>query len=243
MNGFVHSIESLGLVDGPGIRSVVFFQGCRLRCLYCHNPDTWELSRNGTEAESGELVKKLLRFRDYYGENGGVTLSGGEPLLQVDFAYEVFKGLKNYNVHTCLDTSGVGDVSDPQYTEKIKKLLSVTDLVLLDVKHTENDGYRKITGRCIDDFNVFLELLKDTDIPVWIRQVIVPQITDSEEYILNLKKYLSNIKNIEKVELLPYHTLGVNKYEKLNIPYPLKNVPPFNKENIRFLENILEKEI
>ncbi len=243
MNGFVHSVESLGLVDGPGIRSVVFLQGCRLRCLYCHNPDTWELGRNGTETESDELVKKLLRFRDYYGENGGVTLSGGEPLLQPDFAYEVFKGLKNYNVHTCLDTSGVGDTSDPQYAEKIKRLLSVTDLVLLDVKHTENDGYKKITGRSIADFNMFLRLLQDTDVSSWIRQVIVPTITDSEDYILGLKKYLSSIKNIEKVELLPYHTLGIHKYEKLNIPYPLKDVPPFNKENIKILENIIKKEI
>ena len=243
MNGFVHSVESLGLVDGPGIRSVVFLQGCRLRCLYCHNPDTWELKLNRTETESGELVKKLLRFRDYYGENGGVTLSGGEPLLQPEFAYEVFKGLKNYNVHTCLDTSGVGDTSDQHYIEKIKKLLSVTDLVLLDVKHTDDDGYRRITGRSIDDFNIFLGLLQDTDIPIWIRQVIVPGITDTQSYILGLKKYLMNIKNIEKVELLPYHTLGVNKYEKLNIPYPLKDVPPFNKENIKVLENFIKKEI
>ncbi len=242
MTGFVHSVESLGLVDGPGIRSVIFMQGCAMRCLYCHNPDTWELNRGGTETDSTDLVGRLYRFRDYYGENGGVTLSGGEPLLQLDFAYEVFKGLKNFKIHTCLDTSGVGNLSDPEYEEKIKKLLSVTDLVLLDIKHTDRDGYKKITGRNIEDFNVFLNLLNQTDIPIWIRQVIVPHMTDSEEYILSLKDYLNGIKNIEKIELLPYHILGVNKYENLNIPYPLKDVPPFKKEDIIVLENILKKE-
>ncbi len=240
MVGFVHSTESLGLVDGPGIRSVVFLQGCRLRCLYCHNPDTWELQRDGTEQDSTEIVKKLLRFRDYYGETGGVTLSGGEPLLQSEFAYEVFRGLKEYKIHTCLDTSGVGNINDPQYEEKIKKLLSVTDLVLLDIKHTDPEEYKKLTGRSLEDFNVFLNLLRQTDIPVWIRQVIVPDITDSEEYILKLREYLKGIKNIERIELLPYHTLGVSKYEKLNIPYPLKDAPPFKKEDIVKLENILK---
>lgn len=240
MTGFIHSIESMGLVDGPGVRSVVFMQGCLLRCKFCHNPDTWALGKAKLEMSAEELVKKLLRFREYYSDNGGVTLSGGEPLLQLEFAAEVFTRLKAQGIHTCLDTAGVGNINEPNYKERLAALLSVTDLVLLDIKHCDAEDYKQLTGRDMQAFDIFLSVLQETDTPIWIRQVVVPGITDSVEYISQLKNYISKIKNTENVRLLPYHTLGVQKYKALGLDYPLENIPPMSKEETKELEKLLK---
>lgn len=233
IKGYIHSTETMGLVDGPGIRTVVFFQGCALRCSYCHNPDTWNFE-GGQEISPEELLKKVLRFRPYFEKSGGgVTCSGGEPLMQPKFLLEFLKLCKENNIHTTLDTSGVG-------LGNYGEILKYVDLVLLDVKHYARDGYEQITKHSMDKFNEFVESLIKANVPLWIRHVVVPGITNSQEHMLELKKFISKFKNIQKVELLPYHTLGVNKYEKLGIPYNLDGVEAMEKDNCKQLEKWLK---
>ena len=201
--GHIHSWESMGLVDGPGVRTVIFLQGCSLRCRYCHNPDTWE---NGGETETPqEILERLRHFKDYYGEDGGVTFSGGEPLLQRDFLIEVLALCKEEGIHTCLDTAGCG-------VGGYRDILKNTDLVLFDVKHFDPDAYKSLTGRDIAESLVFLDEVQQAGVPLWIRHVVVPGLTDGEEHLEALKKYILTLKNVQKVELLPYHKLGVHKY-------------------------------
>ena len=222
MQGFIHSIETMGLVDGPGVRTVVFFQGCALRCLYCHNPDTWAFA--GGEAFSPQqLVEKLLRYRPYYGRDGGVTFSGGEPLQQPEFLLEVLRLCKQAGLHTCLDTSGVGR---GEYAD----ILSLVDLLLYDVKHFEPQDYQKITGSPMAETLRFLKALQASKTPIWVRHVVVPGLTDTAEHLEGLYRYLATLQRVEKVELLPYHTMGVPKYEKLGVDYPLKGVPAADPE-------------
>ncbi|MCY6369525.1 pyruvate formate-lyase-activating protein [Clostridium ganghwense] len=236
IKGRIHSIESMGLVDGPGIRTVVFFQGCPLRCAYCHNPDTWNL-QGGTEITPKELLKKLLRFKPYFEKSGGgVTFSGGEVLLQPDFLIEILKLCKENGIHTAIDTSGFGP-------GKFDKILKYADLVLLDIKHANDSGYRNLTGQSKKGLDEFLKALSNSNTKLWIRHVVVPGLTDSKEHILKLGKIIKGIKNVEKIELLPYHTLGINKYEKLGINYKLNNVPPMDKEYTKELENLLKEYI
>lgn len=231
--GYIHSTETMGLVDGPGIRTVVFFQGCALRCAYCHNPDTWSFE-GGQEISPKELLNKVLRFRPYFEKSGGgVTCSGGEPLMQPEFLLEFLKLCKENNIHTTLDTSGVG-------AGNYEEILKYVDLVLLDVKHYDRDGYEQITKHNMNKFNEFVESIIKSNVHIWIRHVVVPGITDSQEHMIELKKFISKFKNIQKVELLPYHTLGVNKYEKLGIPYRLESVEAMNKDNCKQLEKWLK---
>ena len=233
MQGYIHSLETMGLHDGPGIRVVVFMQGCPLRCLFCHNPDTWTKTSK-LKMTSDELVDQVRKYRSYIEENGGITLSGGEPLFQSEFVLEVFKKCKLAGINTCLDTAGTG------YNKKyLKEILKYTDLVMLDIKALNNEAYKKMTGKSIEEFEYFVKVLNESNKKVWIRQVIVPTINDTEEYIKDLKKYISKIKNIEKVELLPYHTMGVDKYKKLNIKYRLENVPEMDKEECERLNSLL----
>jgi pyruvate formate lyase activating enzyme len=223
ITGKVHSIESMGLVDGPGVRVVVFLQGCSLRCKFCHNPDTWAFNE-GTEYTPEELVKKIARFKTYFqGNGGGVTFSGGEPLKQPEFLLEVLKLCKESGINTCIDTAGYGF---GEYDEILKH----TDLVLFDIKHFTREGYKNITQMEIDSSLVFLEAMKRNNTKMWIRHVVVPGITDGEEHIKAFNEFIKEIPNVEKVELLPYHLLGVNKYEKLGINYPLEGVPAMDKE-------------
>ena len=213
IKGKIHSVESMGLVDGPGIRVVVFMQGCTLRCLYCHNPDTWTLDGNkdALDFTPEELVNKISRFRSYFEKSGGgVTFSGGDPLKQPEFLKETLKLCKEAGIHTTLDTSGVG-------FGDYEEILKYTDLVLYDVKHLTREGYKDMTGIEIDETQKFLEACKKMGTKMWIRQVVVPGKTDSEEYIRELGKFIKTLDNVEKVELLPYHLLGVNKYETLGI--------------------------
>ncbi|GFZ31576.1 pyruvate formate-lyase-activating enzyme [Clostridium zeae] len=224
IKGTIHSIESMGLVDGPGIRVVVFFQGCKLRCAYCHNPDTWAEKGSGTEISAEELIKKILRFKPYFSKSGGgVTFSGGEPLLQPEFLIECLRLCKENGIHTALDTAGYG-------LGNYEEILNYVDLILFDVKHIKKEKYKELTLSNIDESLKFLEVAQRLEKKMWIRHVVVPGMTDSEEHLEELSKYIMNIRNVEKVELLPYHVLGVNKYEIMNINYRLKDVKPMNKE-------------
>ncbi len=231
--GKIHSIESMGLVDGPGIRTVLFFQGCKLRCRYCHNPDTWNL-QGGREMTVQELIKLLKRYEPYYGEEGGVTCSGGEPLLQADFLTELFKACKQEGISTCLDTAGYGNGS-------YEELLSYTDLVILDIKHDQKDAYHDLTGGDIAVPTAFLEAVKEQEVPLWIRHVVVPNLTDSEEHIKGLGALIRTIPHVKRVELLPYHVLGVEKYEKLGLPYSLQDIPPMNRERTEQLQKLISE--
>lgn len=216
MKAAIDSIETFGLVDGPGIRTVVFFSGCQLRCKFCHNPEMFQMKK--ANYTSDELFAKIMRSKPYFKNNGGVTFSGGEPLLQVDFLIDICKKLKKENIHIALDTAGVG-------VSSYEEILELVDLVLLDIKHTNPSSYKDLTGKDIEISEKFIEALNKSGKDVWIRQVMVPNITDSDSYIDSLVKYLQKIKNIKKVEFLPFHHLGFPKYEKLGIVNPLKDVP------------------
>ena len=227
IKGSVNKIETLGLVDGPGIRTVVFLSGCKLRCKYCHNPEMWKLQNPNYTPE--ELVKKIIKNKPYFiSSNGGVTFSGGEPLLQSDFLIEVCKLLKKENIHIALDTAGVGNGN-------YKEILSYVDLILFDIKHITKEGYKNLTGNNIDESLKFIEELNKSGKPVIIRQVIVPGIMDNEEYLKGLKEQIKKIKNIQKIEFLPYHTLGIEKYKELGLTYPLENVPAMDNQKCQEL--------
>lgn len=236
--GSIDLIESFGLVDGPGIRTVVFLNGCKLRCKYCHNPEMWKMGNMNYTPE--ELAKRIIRNKPYFRRNrGGVTFSGGEPLLQSEFLIEVCKILKNENIHVALDTAGVGNGN-------YEELLSYVDLVLLDIKHTTREEYKALTGQEMDSFLEFVEALNKSGKSVWIRQVIVPGMMDNDTYLKGLRDILKKINNIEKIEFLPYHTMGKEKYEKLNIPYPFENLEAMDKEKCqelyqRFMERYYER--
>lgn len=232
MKGRVHSIESMGLVDGPGIRTVVFLQGCNLRCQYCHNPDTWDLD-GGKEMSAQQIVNKVKRFKPYFKDTGGVTFSGGEPLLQKDFLLEMLKLCKAENIHTCVDTAGYakGDFSD---------ILKYIDLILFDIKHEDIDMYKNVTRREQQTSLDFLSQAQKAGVPLWVRHVVVPGLTDDEEHIKKLGEYISTLQNVQKVELLPFHQLGANKYQGLGIKYPLEGVQPMDKELTKKLESMLK---
>ncbi len=232
--GNINSIETMGLVDGPGIRFVVFLQGCNLRCAYCHNPETWQKEKLCQKYTPKELIAKILRYKNYYGKTGGVTFSGGEPLLQADFLLECLKLCKKNNIHTAIDTAGVG------YGE-YKEILKYTDLIILDIKAVDKEEYKKLTGQSIDYFNEFVRQVQQSGNKLWIRQVIVPTINDNEKNILALKDYVKKLKNVEKVELLPYRTIGVSKYKELKIPYRLENIEDMSDVEIKKWQALLEQ--
>ncbi|MGL4848943.1 MAG: pyruvate formate-lyase-activating protein [Clostridium sp.] len=233
IKGKIHSIESMGLVDGPGIRVIVFMQGCALRCKYCHNPDTWAME-GGTEYSPEELVKKLTRFKTYFETSGGgVTFSGGDPLRQPEFLIETLKLCKEAGIHTCLDTSGVG-------LGEYDEILKYTDLVLFDVKDVTREGYKNVTLMEWDESLNFIDALNRNNTKVWIRHVVVPNLTDGEEHILELKEFIKKINNVEKIELLPYHLLGVNKYETMGIKYALEGTEQMDKEVMKKYEDLLK---
>lgn len=233
--GKIHSIETMGLVDGPGIRVVVFLQGCALRCKFCHNPDTWAMN-GGEEYTPEQLVKKIERFKSYFSSSGGgVTFSGGEPLRQPEFLLECLKLCKSKGINTCIDTAGYGF---GDYDE----ILKYTDLVLFDIKHITREGYKNITLMEIDESLNFLEAMKRNNTKMWIRHVVVPGITDGVEHLKELKEYIDTIPNVEKVELLPYHLLGKNKYDTLEIKYPLEGVKAMDKDLLKkYQKEIFEK--
>ncbi len=235
----LHSIESFGTVDGPGIRFVAFLKGCPLRCQYCHNPDTWD-AKGGRKVTVEELVKEALKYRSYYGDKGGVTVSGGEPLLQIDFVIEFFTALKEKGIHTCVDTSGFTFVPDDEESvRKHEKLLAVTDLFLLDVKHIDAKRHEAITGKSNAHTLAFAKFLSEHGKPMWVRYVLVSSLSDDDEAIRSLKAFLETLSNVEKIEVLPYHTMGKVKYEKLGLVYPLGDEEPPSKERVQNAKQIL----
>ncbi len=235
MTGRIHSFESFGTVDGPGIRFVVFVQGCPMRCLYCHNPDTW--TGGGKSFTADEVAKTALKYRSYFTGGGGVTVSGGEPLLQAEFVCELFKILKKHGVHTALDTSGI--LFDANDAHKFDELLSVTDLVLLDIKHIDDKEHEKLTKHSNNNVLAFAKYLSDIGKPTWIRHVLVPGITDNDEYLTRLSEFISTLKTVEKVEVLPYHNMGEVKYKNLGLDYPLKGTEPPTKERVENAKKFL----
>ena len=225
--GRIHSLESFGTVDGPGIRLVVFVQGCPMRCLYCHNPDTWALS-GGTQMSVEEILAQYERNLPFY-KNGGITVTGGEPLMQREFVAELFKAAKAKGIHTCLDTSGIA--YDPKHPEKMDDLLENTDLVLLDIKNIDPDKHLKVTSQKIDNIIAFAYELDRRNIPVWIRHVYVNSELNTEDELTRLGEFMAHLHNVKALDVLPYHTMGKVKYEQLGIDYPLKDVKPADKQD------------
>ncbi len=246
ITGRIHSFQCLGAVDGPGLRFVFFLQGCPLRCMYCHNPDTW--NRNGgTEYTVDEVVAKVLRYRTYFGEDGGVTVSGGEALLQAPFVTELFRALKSQGINTCLDTSGLfhsaSTPAGPESDSIIGELLEVTDLVICDIKFTTDDDYRARTQGSLSDVLSFLSLTQKHRVPLWVRHVVVPGFTDTEPEIDAMISLAKRFDNLKRIELLPFRKLCVTKYESLRIPFPCAEIPECPAETIETLSRRIPQEL
>ncbi len=236
VSGKIHSVETLGAADGPGLRFVLFLQGCSLRCKYCHNPDTWAACNAERTATAEDIANEIIRYKNYFGKKGGVTVSGGEPLLQLDFLTELFKILKQNGIHTAIDTSGAPyNEYDPRY----KELLALTDLVILDIKHIDDLKCRELTGTGNIATKKFAKTLSDNGVAMWIRQVLVPGLTDDENDLKHTREWINTLKTVERVEVLPYHTLGKPKYEQLGLSYPLGDTPIPTREQIDKAKAIL----
>jgi pyruvate formate lyase activating enzyme len=224
MKGYVHSIESFGTVDGPGIRLVVFMQGCPMRCLYCHNPDTWKIGA-GKETDAKDIIEEYNKNRAFY-KKGGITVTGGEPLVQIDFLIELFRLCKKNGIHTCIDTSGVTySETNLEYMAKLDELMDCTSLVLLDIKHIDSDKHKELTGRKNENILAFAKYLEEKRKPLWVRHVVLPGYTDDEAALTRLGEFIGGLKNLRALDVLPYHTLGVSKYAELGIEYPLEGKP------------------
>lgn len=240
MTGYVHSLESFGSVDGPGVRYVIFLSGCAMRCQFCHNPDTWEM-KSGQPYTADQLLEKAWRFRSYWGEKGGITVSGGEPLLQIDFLTELFRKAKEKGIHTTLDTSGNPFTTEEPFFSKWKELMKYTDLVMLDIKHIDEQGHKELTGQSNQNILQMAQYLSDMGKAMWIRHVLVPERNDKDEYLHRLADFIHTLKTVERVEVLPYHTLGVFKWKNLGLAYPLEGIDPPTKDRIENAEKILKK--
>lgn len=237
--GYIHSLESFGSVDGPGVRYVIFLSGCAMRCQFCHNPDTWNMQA-GTPYTADELLGKALRYRSYWGSKGGITVSGGEPLLQIDFLLELFTKAKEKGVHTTLDTCGNPFTREEPFFSKFEKLMEVTDLVMLDIKHMDEEQHVLLTGQKNDNILDMAKYLSDTGKSMWIRHVLVPERSDRDDYLWKLHDFIEKLDHVERVEVLPYHTLGVYKWKELGIPYGLEGIEPPTQERIQNANEILK---
>ena len=238
MEGFIHSTESFGTVDGPGVRFVIFLQGCPMRCKYCHNPDTWEMY-TGTPRSAQSLIKDFQRNAPFYAK-GGITVTGGEALLQIDFLLELFALAKAQNIHTCLDTSGVTyRPGESAYNEKLDKLMELTDLVMLDIKHIDPAAHKDLTGHDNRNILAFARYLNEKKMPVWIRHVLVPGITDDPKQLIRLGAFMATLSNVTMLDVLPYHVMGIPKYLELGIPYPLAGVEAATNEQAKQARKII----
>ncbi len=248
--GYVHSIESFGSADGPGIRFLIFLKGCAMRCKYCHNADTWEMKVDDKEKKGNasdmsglrtadELLDMAERYRNYWSETGGITVSGGDPLMQPDFLLELLTKAKERGINTCIDTSGQPFRRDSVLFEKYKAILEVTDLVLLDIKHINPEEHKKLTGQPNDNILDFARYLDEIGKPVWIRHVLVPGITDVDEYLEETRDFIKTLHNVKRIDVLPYHTMGIYKWKELGIPYELEDVNPPSKERVEHAKEIL----
>ncbi len=252
MEGYIHSTESFGSVDGPGVRFVIFVSGCPMRCQFCHNPDTWNmqagekksadelLKQAGEKKSADELLKQALRYRAYWKDGGGITVSGGEPLMQIDFLLELFKKAKEQGIHTTIDTSGAPFTREEPFFGKFNELMKYTDLLLVDIKHIDEEQHKILTGRTNKNILDMAEYLSEIGKPVWIRHVLVPERSDYDGYLEKLHEFIKTLKNVEKVEILPYHTLGEYKWKELGYDYPLAGIDPPSKERIENANRILE---
>jgi pyruvate formate lyase activating enzyme len=236
--GNIHSVESFGSADGPGVRYLVFLKGCNMRCKYCHNPDTWAKA-GAQQMTAGEVLDKALRYKTYWRNNGGITVSGGEALLQMEFVTELFRLAKAKGVHTCLDTSGNPFTREEPFYSKFEALMEVTDLFLLDIKHIDEEAHRKLTGQTNANILDMARCLSEHGKAMWIRHVLVPGITDDDEQLRQLRKFIDTLATVERVEVLPYHTLGVFKWKELGIPYELEGVNPPDKDRLENAKAIL----
>ena len=238
LKGYIHKLESFGSVDGPGVRYIIFTSGCPMRCQFCHNPDTWNM-QSGTLYTAEELLNKAKRYRSYWGSKGGITVSGGEPLMQTDFLIDLFRKAKAEGINTCLDTSGNPFTRKEPYFSKFNELMKYTDTILLDIKHIDDEAHRKLTGCPNGNILDLASYLSDINKNVWIRHVLVPGINDDDDSLSRLYSFISTLKNVEKVEILPYHTLGTLKYAEMGIPYPLEGVEPPTKESVEHAKHML----
>lgn len=242
MTGRVHSIESFGTVDGPGVRLVVFLQGCPMRCLYCHNPDTWKMA-GGTEMTVAQIMAQYEKNRAFY-SRGGITVTGGEPLMQMEFVTELFSAAAHRGIHTCLDTSGITFRPDSQeLTDRFDKLMSVTDLVMLDIKHIDPAEHVKLCGQPLKPVLEFARYLDEKAVPVWIRHVVVPGITYDQNELYRLGTFIGTLHNVKALDVLPYHDMGKIKYQELGMDYPLKDVQPLGKDEALAARQMIVKGI
>ena len=238
IKGKIHSVESFGSVDGPGVRYIVFLQGCHMRCKYCHNPETWAME-GGEELTAKEVFDKAYRYRNYWKKNGGITVSGGEALLQIDFVIALFKLAKEKGVHTTLDTSGNPFTREEPFFSKFNELMKVTDLFMLDIKQIDDEKHKKLTGWTNSNILDLAQYLSDNGKAMWIRHVLVPGITDDDGQLHRLRAFIDTLKTVDRVEILPYHTLGVFKWKELGIPYALEDVEPPTKEQVEHAKEII----
>jgi len=239
MEGYIHQLESFGCADGPGSRFIIFFAGCPLRCLYCHNPDTWDMTK-GQKYTVTQLLDEAETCRSYWGKKGGITVSGGEPLFQIDFLIELFTEAKKRNINTCIDTSGGPFKKEGEWFEKFKKLMEVTDILLMDIKHIDDEEHKKLTGIERSNIEEMFRYLDEIKKPIWIRHVLVPGITDNDEYLTRTRDFIRTLSNVQRVEILPYHGLGAMKYKDLGIDYVLKDLESPTAERVANAKSILE---
>lgn len=231
MQGRIHSLESFGTVDGPGVRYVVFVQGCPMRCAYCHNPDTWEMN-GGTLYDTDYILEQYERNKGFY-RDGGITVTGGEPLMQIDFLTELFEKAHAKGIHTCLDSSGIAfNPGNPELLAKFDRLIKVTDLVMLDIKHIDPEKHQWLCKQPNNNILAFAQYLSDNNVTLWIRHVVVPGITDDDEYLYKLGYFIGGLKSLKALDVLPYHTMGVTKYEQLGMEYRLKDVPAMGHKEV-----------
>ena len=239
MKGYIQQLESFGSVDGPGGRFIIFFAGCPLRCKYCHNPDTWDMMK-GKQYTADELLDEAITCREYWGTKGGITVSGGEPLAQIDFLLELFTNAKERGINTCIDTAGGPFTREGEWFEKFKRLMNVTDVLLMDIKHINEEEHIKLTGHTGKNIIEMFRYLDEINKPVWIRHVLVPGITDNDEYLIQTRDFIRTLGNVQRVEVLPYHGLGAMKYKDLGIDYVLKDTNSPTAERVQNARKILE---
>ena len=238
LKGYVHSLESFGSVDGPGVRYIIFLTGCAMRCQFCHNPDTWDMKK-GTLYTTDELLEKAMKYRSYWKNDGGITVSGGEPLLQIDFLTELFRKAKANGIHTTLDTSGNPFTREEPFFSKFNELMKYTDLVMLDIKHIDDEQHKILTGCTNKNILDLARYLSDIKKPVWIRHVLVLERSDYDEYLIKLDEFIQSLDNVQKVEVLPYHTLGAYKWDELGYEYKLKGIDPPSVERVENANKLL----
>ncbi len=242
IKGHVHSLESFGSADGPGVRFLIFLQGCDMRCRYCHNPDTWKHDEaKGEWMTAADILNRAIKYRAYWKDTGGITVSGGEALLQIDFLVDLFTKAKALGINTCLDTSGSPFTKEEPFFSKFEKLMDMTDLVMLDIKHIDDEMHKKLTGHTNKNILELAKYLSNIKKPVWIRHVLVPEWTDKDEYLLKLREFIDSLSNVQKTEVLPYHTLGLFKWKELGMTNSLEEqgINPPDKDRIMNARKIL----